>query len=333
MNGLTPFKLVPAFQDYLWGGRRLVEEFHKTPDAERYPAGTPIAESWECSTHPDGVSACESEGTGTLTHYLRAHPGALGTHPSTLPGELPVLIKLIDAAKPLSVQVHPDDDYARAHENGSLGKTEMWYVIDAAPGAKLVYGLTRTLTREELTQIVRQGKIERYLQEVPVHKGDVFFIPAGTVHAIGEGIVVYEVQQSSNLTYRLFDYHRRDKDGKERALHIDKALDVMNLQGSPAPRQKLRALRYKKGCAQELLCRCKYFQVERILVNTKELPEGAPFETNDNSFAVLTCTEGQGRLTAEDVAIDFQRGDSVFVPASCAGLALHGAAELLLTTC
>ena len=364
MNG--PFKLVPAFQDYLWGGTRLAKEFHKTPDKARFPEGTPIAESWECSTHADGESMCVTGTTVTdgtvpqspwetgdrwdsppvtspapvphdssvpLSQYLRAHPEALGTHPNALPGELPVLIKLLDAAQPPSVQVHPDDDYARVHENGSRGKTEMWYVIDALPGAKLVYGLTRTLSRDELTEIVRQGKIERYLQEVPVRKGDVFYIPAGTVHALGKGMVVYEVQECSNITYRLYDYHRKDKNGRERELHIDKALDVMNLKGTPPPRQKLRSLRYRQGYASEILSRCQYFQVERLLINTAGLKDGAPFATDDTSFCVLTCTEGEGSLTAPDTAIPFVRGDSIFVPANCTGLTLTGKAELLLTRC
>lgn len=330
MSGLRPFKLKPAFQDYLWGGSRLAKEFHKQPDPVRFPEGVPIAESWECSTHADGESCVEAV---PLSEFLREHPEALGTHPDAAPGELPVLIKILDAEQAPSVQVHPDDEYARIHENGSRGKTEMWYVIDAEPGAKLVYGLTRTLTRGELTEIIRQGKIERYLQEVPVRKGDVFFIPAGTVHAIGKGMVVYEVQECSNITYRLFDYHRKDRFGNERELHIDKALDVMNLQGSPAPRQKLRSLRYKRGYASEILSRCQYFQVERLIISTQELPEGAPFATDDTSFCVLTCTEGEGTLTAPDTGIPFVCGDSIFVPANVSDLRLRGRAELLLTRC
>ena len=214
-----PFLLTPAGKDYLWGGNRLKTEFNKEIDL------VPLAETWECSTHPDGPSVIVT-GTHagkTLAELLKEHPEYLGKHPGT-EGELPVLIKFIDAKKNLSVQVHPDDDYARTYENGQLGKTEMWYVMDAAPDAQLVYGFNHDITKEQLRQSLKDGTVEKYLQKVKIQKDDVFFIEAGTVHAIGAGALIAEIQESSNLTYRLYDYNRVGKDGKLRELHIDKAL-------------------------------------------------------------------------------------------------------------
>ena len=177
---------------------------------------------------------------------------------------LPILVKLIDARKDLSVQVHPDDDYAKMKEHGQLGKTEMWYVLDAARDAKLIYGLRQDCTKKEMQKALAEGTVMKYLQKVPIHKDDLFFIPAGTIHAIGAGALVAEIQESSNLTYRLYDYDRIGKDGKKRELHIDKALDVADLHGSAEPRQPLRVLKYRPGMASELLIRCKYFEVYRM---------------------------------------------------------------------
>ena len=259
MSQLTkPFLLKPAGKDYLWGGSRLNDDFSKGIEM------SPLAETWECSTHPDGPSIVGSgEFVGSsLSEVLNKHPEFLGSHPRTQ-GELPILIKLIDAKKDLSVQVHPNDEYAVQYENGSLGKTEMWYVLDATKNAKLVYGFYHDIDKAVLRKSLMDGTVEKYLQKVPIRKDDVFYIEAGTVHAIGAGALIAEIQENSNLTYRLYDYNRIDKDGKKRELHIDKALAVADLKGAAEPRQPMRLLRYRRGCASELLCRCKYFQVEK----------------------------------------------------------------------
>lgn len=284
-----PFLLTPAGKDYLWGGNRLKTEFNKEIDL------VPLAETWECSTHPDGPSVIVTgrHAGKTLAELLKEHPEYLGKHPGT-EGELPVLIKFIDAKKNLSVQVHPDDDYARKYENGQLGKTEMWYVMDAAPDAQLVYGFNHDITKEQLRQSLKDGTVEKYLQKVKIQKDDVFFIEAGTVHAIGAGALIAEIQESSNLTYRLYDYNRVGKDGKLRELHIDKALAVANLKSSSEPRQPLRLLKYKKGSATELLCRCKYFQVERYLLNTESSRKLVEFQTAGDTFEVFLCLDGCG---------------------------------------
>lgn len=326
-----PFLLKPAGKDYLWGGNRLNDDFSKEIDLH------PLAETWECSTHPDGPSTVASgEHAGqSLSKVLREHPEYLGTHPRTK-GELPILIKFIDAKKDLSVQVHPDDAYAMEHENGSLGKTEMWYVLDASKDAKLIYGFYHDIKKETLKKSLEQGTVEKYLQKVAIKKDDVFYIEAGTVHAIGAGALVAEIQESSNLTYRMYDYHRIDKDGKSRPLHIDKALEVADLKGSAEPRQPMRVLRYRKGCASELLCRCRYFQVDRQLVNTERCREMADFQTQSNSFQVLLCTGGCGVLFENEEKgefLTFFKGDCIFIPANSIPLKIHGRAQLLKISC
>ena len=233
-----PIFLRPTGKDYLWGGSRLNDEFCKDLPME------PLAETWECSTHPDGPSfAVGGEFDGqSLARILKAHPDFLGTHPNSA-DELPILIKFIDAKRDLSVQVHPTDAYAAAHENGQRGKTEMWYVLDAAKDAKLVYGLNRDVSAQTLRRSIADGTVEKYLQTVPIAENDVFFIEAGTIHAIGAGALIAEIQQSSNLTYRLYDYDRVDKNGRKRPLHVDKALAAANLKRSAEPRQPMRVLR------------------------------------------------------------------------------------------
>ena len=320
-----PFLLKPATKDYLWGGSRLNDDFNLNIDIN------PFAEAWVCSTHPDGPSMTK-DGI-TLSDILQSHPEYMGTHASTVAGgQFPILIKLIDAKNDLSVQVHPDDAYAKSYENESLGKTEMWYILDAKHDSSLVYGFNRDMEEDDVRNALKAGTIERYLNHVEIHKNDLFFIEAGTVHAIGAGALIAEIQESSNLTYRLYDYNRTDKNGNQRPLHIDKALSVANLSSSAAPRQPMRVLKYKQGCASELLTRCKYFQVERLLLNTegRVMPE---FQTGKNSFHVLLCVDGCGIILYDSVDIPFFKGDCIFVPAESQLLKLHGKAQLLNVSC
>lgn len=275
-DGNRPFLLSPAAKDYIWGGTRLREEYNKHIDV------TPLAETWECSTHPDGPSRVASGAFAgeKLVDVLRVHPEFIGTHPKTDgEGGLPVLIKFIDAARDLSVQVHPSDEYAWTHEHGQLGKTEMWYVLEAAPGASLVYGFRQDLTRAMLAASLEDDTVEQYLQKVEIHRGDVFMIESGTVHAIGAGAMIVEIQESSNLTYRMYDYHRLGKDGRPRELHIAKALDVVDLRQKPLPEQLQREREEHDGYSVELLEQCKYFRTERIhldtLLSEKQLASGA----------------------------------------------------------
>lgn len=318
-----PLLLRPSGKNYLWGGSRLNDEFEKGINM------TPLAETWECSTHPDGPSYVvggEFDGQ-QLAAVLRQHPEYLGErHKGSC--ELPILIKFIDAKKDLSVQVHPTDDYAKENENGQLGKTEMWYVLNADKDASLVYGLAKSCTREELSSAVADGSVMNLLQKVPIHKDDLFFIRAGTIHAIGAGALVAEIQENSNLTYRLYDYDRVDRDGKKRELHIDKALDVADLKSSAEPKQPLRVLKYRQGAASELLTRCKYFEVYRMLINT-ERRQIVHYRADEVAFRVLLCVGGCGTVSFEDGVITFYKGDCIFVPASSDTLCIHGQAQFL----
>ena len=322
-NRNKPLLLRPSGKDYLWGGRRLNDEFEKNIDI------MPLAETWECSTHPDGpcyVVGGEFSGE-ELAKVLKNHPDYMGERHK---GEdtLPIMIKFIDAEKDLSVQVHPTDEYAREKENGQLGKTEMWYVLDARRDAKLIYGLKQDCSKDEIRAAIKNGTMMKYLQKIPIHKGDLFFIPAGTIHAIGAGALVAEIQESSNLTYRMYDYDRIGKDGKKRELHIDKALDVANLHSSAEPKQPLRVLKYRQGVASELLTRCKYFEVYRMLINT-ERRQKVHYRTDELSFRVLLCVNGCGTISSEGGVINFYKGDCIFVPADSETLTIHGQAQFL----
>ena len=286
-----PLLLRPSGKDYLWGGSRLNDEFEKNIDL------TPLAETWECSTHPDGPSYVVG---GTfdgqeLAEVLRAHPEYLGERHK---GEntLPILIKFIDAKKDLSVQVHPTDAFAQEHENGQLGKTEMWYVLDCEPGAFLYYGFDHEISKAEFEERIKNNTLTEVLNAVPVHKGDCFFIPAGTLHAICKGIVIAEVQQNSNVTYRVYDYGRVGADGKPRALHVEKALDVT-----------LRTPPVKHDFGSHLA------QGEYFTVDAKN---GAFEDTADEkSFVSLLVTDGEGELTCGGETVVVKKGDSFFLPA------------------
>lgn len=329
-----PFLLKPAAKDYLWGGSRLNDDFSKNIDMQ------PLAETWECSTHPDGpsvIASGEFEGM-ELAELLRRFPEFIGEHPRSNPyleaGELPILIKFIDAKKDLSVQVHPDDEYAKLYERGQLGKTEMWYVLEADKDAELIYGFYSDMDSVAVRQSLAQGTIEKYLQKLKVQQDDVFYIPAGTVHGIGAGNLIVEVQESSNLTYRLYDYDRVDKAGQKRELHLEKALAVADLKGKAAPRQPLRVLRYTPGSATEFLCRCKYFQVERLLLNTEGKSKLAELYTGSSSFQALLCLDGEGYILTEDKEkLAYSKGNCIFIPANTGKLQLCGRSQFLKISC
>lgn len=323
-----PILLTPIAKNYLWGGTRLNDDFQLNIDI------MPFAEAWMCSAHPDGCSLVPSLKC-SLAELLGSHPEWLGSHALQITGgkaELPILIKLIDAKEDLSVQVHPDDNYAIKNE-GQLGKTEMWYVLTAKKDSELVYGFKQDMDSERVRKAISEGKIKKYLNHVSVHKDDLFYIEAGTVHAIGAGCLIAEIQENSNVTYRLFDYDRVGKDGKKRALHIEKALEVANLKSCAMPRQPMRVLKYQNGCASELLIRCKYFQVERLLLNTEVQRKLVNFQTAGNSFHALLCVDGCGSISGEGYMLNFFKGDCIFVPAESIPLKLHGQAQILNVSC
>lgn len=284
-------KLVPAAKDYLWGGTKLPEKYGKVTDCR------PCAETWELSLHPDGLT--RTEDGRTLAEVLT--PEDLGTACAEFPF-FPLLIKFIDAHDNLSVQVHPSDEYALEHEH-SYGKTEMWVIVEAEEGAGIYLGLRRDVTRDELEAAIAGHTLTDLLNFIPVHAGESYFIPAGTLHAIGRGCLIYEVQQNSNLTYRVYDYGRRGKDGKERELHVEKALRVVNLN-----KREPETFEPMEG---EVLALCRYFTVKRIH------PRGRfTFLPTPISFRCISVTAGSGYIDGRAV----RAGDSFFVPAgvSCA---------------
>ncbi len=308
----TPLFLVPALKDYIWGGDRLEREYGYESTLDR------VAEAWVLSCHPQGESTVrDGDYAGQPLSAVLAAWGAsaLGKRAAVFES-FPLLIKLIDARDRLSVQVHPDDAYARRVE-GEYGKTEMWYVLDCDEGARLLYGVNREMTAEEFRRRIRDNTLDEVCRYVAVHKGDVFFIPAGTLHAIGKGILIAEVQQNSATTYRVSDYGRLGADGKPRELHIDKAVDVTRLTPTPLATDGL----WQRGDTARL-AECDYFTSERWQIDGERVsPAG-------DSFRALLCLDGDGVLIADGETYPVRRGDSVFLPADVTAT-LRGNMEIL----
>ncbi len=317
---MRPFFLKAPIKDYIWGGTKLRTVFGKESDTER------LAESWELSCHPDGectISGGDFDGM-KLSSFISEHPEAVGS--SFKSGEsFPVLVKLIDAEKDLSVQVHPDNDYARKHENDS-GKTEMWYVISADIGSELIYGFKEELTKEEFRQAIEDNTLMDKVNRVPVRQGDVFFIKPGTLHAIGKGILIAEIQQSSNVTYRVYDYGRLGADGKPRELHIEKALDVTNTVPAE-PKSPVYGMELD-GVVTQLLADCEYFNVNRHRI-IKELEL---FADKSSFVHVLMIGGSGGELVADNYTLPLTMGSSVFVPAGTGAFAIKGNCDIIVTT-
>ncbi len=319
---LYPLKFNPVFKDYIWGGRNL-EEFGK-----HLPSGR-VAESWEISCHPNGESVvCNGEFAGvSLLDLVKKYGRKLiGTAlPDKDVAKFPLLVKLIDANDKLSVQVHPDDDYAFSHENGELGKNEMWHILSAKPGAKLIYGVRPGTTRESFEQAVKENRIEDCLNSVEVAPGDTFNIPAGLIHAIGEGIVLAEIQQNSDTTYRVFDYNRVDKDGQPRPLHIEKAQEVINFNSAERPEKAVGlAVKIDAHSLKKYLIVNQYFAVELLEIKGSVLENA-----DDRKFYIYLVTEGEGIIKYEDGTIQIVRGESILIPASMGFYSLEGSFKAL----
>ena len=363
-------KIHPACKQYLWGGEKLIRKYGiSSPN-------TPLAEAWVLSAHSDGDSRISfsegelcSEGE-SFAEYLKCHPEAVGSFGKAFPF-FPTLIKLIDAKKALSIQVHPDDSFALSRE-GQYGKTEMWIVLEREEGAFLYFGFQKDYTEEEIRRAIEEENFPSLLCKVMVEPGDVFFIPAGTVHAIGAGILLAEVQQNSNLTYRVYDYGRKDAQGNTRELHVEKALEVMNRKQLSAYRQEAFKKQGKKPVVEkaagesatgekvagknvylERIGSCEYFTVDRLF-----LEENAFYsrKLTEESFLSLLVLEGEGVLTeetkcCEDMHQDGSReckqeecssagkkeqrfvkkGESYFLPAEEGQWSLKGTGKFLLT--
>lgn len=299
---MSIFKLSPAFKDYIWGGNRLKTDFFKNTDM------TPLAESWELSAHADGESKiCDAElGNIGFLQYIKENPQSLGTNCQRFEN-FPILIKLIDAYDNLSVQVHPDNEYAMRVE-GEYGKTEMWYIVDCDENAELIYGFKSEISKEEFAKRIENNTLLDVVNRVKVKKGDAFFIEAGTLHAIGKGILIAEIQQNSNTTYRVYDYGRTGADGKPRALHIDKALDVTNLKC--APMTEIGSAFCENGAMVRKLAKCDYFDVSELKIDDK-----AELFADKSTFNSLLFVQGEGIIKGDGKNIPFRKGDSIFVSA------------------
>ena len=317
---MGPFAVEPACKDYLWGGTRLRDEWGLGGGMPR------VAESWSLSAHPDGDGRVLNGPCAgmTLSSALRQHPQLAS--PDAPDAPFPLMVKLIDAALPLSIQVHPDDAYAAQHHEGERGKTEMWYVLDRTPGAFLYLGFRRGVPRGEVERRARDGTLPELLRRIEVQPRDAFFIPAGTVHAIGGGILLAEVQQSSNLTYRLFDYGRLGPDGRPRPLHLERALDVARLEPVDPTPPGARPWQDLAGGRLRVLADCPAFRSGLLKL------KGACTIPAQGRFLSLLCLAGEASLSGEEGVLAVSRGTSLLIPAGSPACRIEGSAELLLTS-
>ncbi|MBE9546752.1 MAG: class I mannose-6-phosphate isomerase [Proteobacteria bacterium] len=306
---LYPLILKPVFKEKPWGGRRL-----ETLLGKNLPPDVSVGESWELAIRRDEKSTIANGPLAgkTLSEVGTARGDELyGISPVT-ENRFPLLIKFIDAQDVLSVQVHPDDKYVSLHEDtDDSGKTEMWYILHAEPGSGIIFGLKEGVTREEIRKALEEKTLKECFNEVPVKEGDVFFIPAGMVHAIGRGIVLAEIQQNSDITYRLYDWERLDSQGKPRDLHVEKALDVIDFSFTDA--KKLEGVSTAKGRNKKtVLKKCPHFAVELLEIN-----EETDQKTSD-IFSVLSMLEGRSTIQWGAGEVNAIKGETVFLPACLA---------------
>ena len=290
--------LEPTLKETIWGGRKLIDDYGFETSLSN------AAEAWILSCHKDGPSfVTNGEFKGkTLQEVIDINGREiLGTNNADI-NDFPILIKLIDACDKLSVQVHPGDEYARAVENEN-GKTEAWFVLDCEEGAQLIYGVNRDMEREEFAAKIEDGSLMEVMNCVNVKPGDVIFIPSGMLHAIGAGILLAEVQQSSNTTYRVFDYNRKDKFGNTRELHIKKATDVVNLKYSEADFSAMGEKIMFGDSSKTKLCECEYFAMTSVEVNG-EITDFA----DEKSFVSLLVLDGNGTVCAGGKEYSVKKG-------------------------
>jgi mannose-6-phosphate isomerase len=309
-KNVSPYPLIlkPIFKEKPWGGRRL-----ETLLGKNLPPDVPIGESWELTIRPEEKSIIAN---GPLAGKTLFEACALFGISSFEDGRFPLLVKFIDAQDTLSVQVHPDDRYVSLHEDTQdSGKNEMWHILHAEPGSYIIMGLKEGVTREAIRKALENKSLEDCLNTVPVTEGDTFFIPAGTVHTIGRGIVLAEIQQNSDITYRLYDWGRVDNEGNPRELHIEKALDVINF--SSTDNKKIEETTIYKGKNKEtVLVDCPYF-VSQLLEISEEVVQTVP-----DNFSILSILNGRLTIEFGREKITAVKGDTVFLPASPADYTL-----------
>lgn len=266
MTELYPMFFKPVFKNYVWGGRKL-SSYGKT-----LPEQGIVAESWEIASHEDGMTEVENgylAGQSLQSVFEMFGEDLVGSKNrwALERGKFPLLVKLLDAEQRLSVQVHPNDGFVLENEGNELGKTEMWVVLDAKPGAAIIYGLAKKVTQAEFSKAIEDGNLENILNRVPITKGDHVCVPAGTLHSILEGAVLAEIQQNSNTTYRVYDWNRKNEDGQSRELHVEKALQVIDFDTVDCKLPKPNVLEKNKSWVKERLCQNKYFTTDRFTAN------------------------------------------------------------------
>lgn len=313
-------KLKPALKDYLWGGNKLKKEFNFDADTDK------IAEGWMLSCHKDGESIVVGgnfNGQPLSQVIHTAGRQMLGTNAEKY-DFFPILIKLIDAEKDLSVQVHPNDEYALRIE-GEYGKTECWYIIDCEADAELIYGFKKPISTEEFKQRIADNTFLEVVNRIKVKPGELYFIEAGTLHAIGKGILLAEIQQNSNTTYRVYDYNRLGADGKPRPLHTEKAIDVTKCEPPQYPAYNPPAHK-KEGYSEKELIQCPLFSVEELEVETS-----ATRIADQASFVSLLVIEGSGTVCCKNEALNIKKGDSIFIAAGSGEFSINGKLRIIET--
>jgi mannose-6-phosphate isomerase len=313
-------KLTPFVADNIWGGTRLIEEYGIKTDKN------PAAEAWVLSCHPAGPSTIlNGEYAGkTLQEVYLSDKSICGTKGQKYEF-FPLLIKFIDAKQNLSIQVHPDDEYAMRVE-GEYGKTEAWYILDCEPDAELILGFKKEISVEEFKKAAQSDEMMNICNHIKVKKGDLFFIESGTMHAICKGILLAEVQQNSNTTYRIYDYGRLGKDGKPRELHVDKAADVTKLCPPSIPDASNRKTEKFANATRAELTSCDLFTMYKLDVDGK-------YQSNasDESFVSILCLSGSGSVSCGKAQLTFKKGESIFIPASSGEFVIDGKLEILET--
>lgn len=315
---IKPLKFKPIFMERIWGGNALRDKF-----GFDIPLDKKIGELWTISDNRTAVSIIEGgelsgQRLDAIAYKFFEDIYGKGINYK----RFPLLIKIIDAQDKLSVQVHPDDEYASKYENGDSGKTEMWYIIDAKPGAKLVCGLKEGTTKDKFKKLLQEERLEECLKEIEVEPGDVVYIPSGMVHAIGEGILICEIQQNSDLTYRVYDYNRVDELGRKRELHIKKALDVINFNLKTD--KIIPEFKEIQGGRISSVVKSPYFQVSIIEIN-----EQINIDT-EGKFNTLTAVNGNCTIEYNyDEVIELKAGETILIPASIPSYAIKGKCKVL----
>ncbi|MCA9881869.1 MAG: class I mannose-6-phosphate isomerase [Anaerolineae bacterium] len=306
---LYPFKLAPSLHVKVWGGRKLQTVMNKP-----LPTDEPYGEAWEL--HDTAVITNGPLAGQTLADALAEYgTDLIGAQNDPREG-FPLLAKIIDAEDWLSIQVHPNDEQARELENDPRGKTEAWLILAADEGAKLCIGVQPGTSREIMADAIRNNTLEDVLEYADVHAGDVFFVAANTIHALGPGILLYEIQQSSNITYRLYDWGRMGLDGKPREMHVEKGVQVSNVESLPE-------LKHPEG-ATTVMVSCPYFETMRHTLVDMSLQL-----TTNGAFQALTCIDGTLTVTHGETTITLQKGETVLIPASLDAYLLVGTGTVL----